>query len=217
MRLLPRGRSVKSGLDAARLKMPETLVKLASSGLTGTIGFDGDDQCGVLCCEEGQIVAALWQQDDQRHSGVAALQAIFRLLQSRSCPLQLYRFDADVLPLLQQVCHGERLACGQVLDWLDVDRLLAELRRTAFTGALRLYSARQLCLIFYRDGRPSGFCPDDAGGLTRRLELHNSVALEPDGRFDLIRSVARPDRLARSTTGAGLEKLWLGVWRQLNP
>jgi len=215
MHLLPRGKIIKENLDTARLKMPEALLKMGSNHFSGYLSFDSERSNGVLCYAHGKIVAALWQQAQQRLCGELALEMMFRVVQTESCFMGVYRLEDDFIPYVQQFCHAEVTYSKQLLDIVDIERLIARLQREKFSGSLRLQGAGRVELIFYDEGRALGFFRSGDMGLNTDV-VADSIAKDKNCLLDILS--ANPGGCGHSKlAGINLEKVWLQVWRELNP
>ncbi|MDY0190499.1 MAG: hypothetical protein RBR22_07165 [Desulfuromonas sp.] len=216
MYLLPRGKTIKESLDTARLKMPDALLKMCANHFSGYLSFETAKSNGVLCYAHGKIVAALWQRIELRLCGERALEMMFSVVQSETCTMGVYRLEDDFLPYVQQFCNAKVTWNRLLLDVLDIERLMARLHREKFTGCLRLYGAERVELIFYNEGRPLGFFCDGGIGLTTDVDVANSIAREENCLLDILTN--DPDGCSKcKLAGINLEKVWLQVWRELNP
>ncbi len=216
MYLLPRGKTIKERLDTALLKMPDALLKMCTNHFSGYLSFETAKSNGVLCYAHGKIVAALWQQKEQRLCGESALEMMFRVIQSEACFLGVYRLEDDFIPYVQQFCNAEVTRVNQLLDVLDIERLMTHLQREKFTGSLRLHSAGRVELIFYNEGCAHGFFLNGGIGLTTDVDLADSIARDGNCLLDILTN--DPDGCIRCEIGGiNLEKVWLQVWRELNP
>jgi hypothetical protein len=215
MYLLPRGKIIKERLDTARLKMPDALMKMCANHFSGYLSFEAATSNGVLCYAHGKIVAALWQQAEQRLSGERALDMMFRVVQSETCSMGIYRLEDDFLPYVQQFCNAKITCDSLLLDVLDVERLMARLQREKFTGCLRLHGAERVELLFYNEGRPLGFFLDGGIGLTTDVDVADSIAREENCLLDILTNDTDGSSKCK-LAGINLEKVWLQVWRELN-
>jgi hypothetical protein len=215
MLVLPRGRVVKEGLDPARLKMPDALIKMCTNGFSGYLSFTGSDDRAVLCYEAGKIVAGLWGVEERQLTGEQALEQIFRMIQGDGCQLDIYRVDARLASLVHKACEGEVIFPRQAMTLLDVDRLMAYIDREQFCGALRIYAASQVTMIFYHQGEELGFFHDGQAELSFQADLNHSVAALEGCQLDVIRFVEN-SQINLRLTGLNLEKTWLKIWRELN-
>lgn len=211
--ILPRGKSIKQLSDTARVKMVNFLQELVKKKFSGYLAFDCGTAESVLCYTQGRPVAALWQQDGNVCRAHDAVQQLFRTLQQTSCQLQIFRLSPELVAELPAVCHGEPVVSAQLVDVLDIERLLERLGRDSFTGSLRLRAPEQSSLIFYREGHATGFFEDGSEMLLFRLNVQDSPALDADCLLDVIRAPAENVELPI----LNLEKEWLSIWRELNP
>ncbi|MFA5700846.1 MAG: hypothetical protein WC913_06165 [Desulfuromonas sp.] len=217
--ILPRGIVVKQFDDSKRVKIPQMFERFIPNRFSGYVQFDFASTAGVACFQAGHIVAVLFEQGAKRLCGHEALLELFRALQRDAGSIKIYRLESELVPFLVQACCGQIEARGQLVRFLDTERLLTYLENEQFDGCIRVYTSAEAALLFYRGGRAAGFFPDGASGLQDHLDSAHSLAHDPECRYDLIRA-SEPE------TGAGtplpamndinLEKEWLMVWRELN-
>lgn len=216
MYLLPRGKTIKESLDTAKLKMPDALLKMCANHFSGYLSFESADAAGVLVYAHGKIVAALHQSEDQRICGENALEMIFRTIQSQHCLMGVYRLEDDFVAYVQQFCHSKVAAANQMVDLLDMERLGRRVQEDNFSGSLRLHSDKRVVLIFYSEGKALGFFRDGDTGLSTDVDVNSSIVKDENCLLDIL-----PDDSNGCTkcklVGANLEKVWLQVWRELNP
>ena len=220
MHILPRGKIIKEQLDTSRLKMPDALLKMCSNHFSGYLSFETEGSSAVICYMQGQIVAVLWQQADgrgcgERLCGESALEMLFRVVQRDNCLMGVYRMEDDFVPYAQHFCHASVELQGQLVDLVEVERLVARVQREDFNGCLRLYSADHVVLIFYAEGKAQGFYRDGEMGLVTDVDVATSIVLDKLCLVDILRTdlVAEQSYLRG---GINLEKTWLKVWRELN-
>lgn len=216
MFVLPRGKTVKEQLDPARLKMPDALLKMCANEFSGYLAIDGPESHGVICYEAGRITSALWLKQTAHLTAGAAIEQMFRMIQSQSCTLGIYRLEQPLAALVRMTCEGQLEFEQQAMTLVDVDRLLDRLEQSRFSGALRLQAAEQVAMIFYRSGEPLGFFHDAHSELQLEVPLSQSLAALEHCRLDVIRFSAANDSEPRGIA-INLEQAWLKIWRELNP
>lgn len=221
MRLLPRGKIVKEHLDTSKLKMPAALQKMCANHFSGYLSFEVAQGNGIIVYVQGQIIAALWMRyvdEDrcERLRGELALQMIFREVQGGNCSMGVYRLEVDFIPYVRQFCQAKVEARDQLVELLDIHRLMARLKKDQFSGCLRLHSGDRVELIFYSEGVAHGFFCDGSMGLSTEIDITTSIVLDDHCMVDILRAnpSGEQDCLLR---GVNLEKVWLQVWRDLNP
>lgn len=221
MYLLPRGKTVKEHLDTSKLKMPDALQKMCSNHFSGYLSFDGAQGNGIIVFAKGQIVAALWKRyhsakPQDRQCGELALQMILSEVQCDECLMGVYRLEDDFVPYVRQFCQSIVEARDQLVDLLDIQRMLDRLKEEKFSGCLRLHNSDRIEMIFYSEGVALGFFCDGSLGLTDEVNITDSIALDGKCKLDLLRDNPTGDQDCR-IRGVNLEKIWLQVWRELNP
>ncbi len=216
MYLLPRGKVIKEQLDTARLKMPAALLKMCTNHFSGYLAFENDTSHGVLCYAKGKIIAALWQDAAERLCGKNALQKLFQELQRDGRLMSVYRLNDDLLPYVQQYCHANVECAAQVVELLDFNRLTDKLHREQFNGSLRLYSDKRTVIIFYSVGKAQGFFCDGDDSLRSDIDISKSIVMDGNCLLDINRNNFNTDK-HNSLTGVNLERVWLDIWRELNP
>lgn len=221
MYLLPRGKTVKEHLDTSKLKMPDAVQKMCSNHFSGYLSFDGAQGNGLIAFAKGQIVAALWKRynsakPQDRQCGELALQMIFSEVQRDECLMGVYRLEEDFIPYVRQFCQAFVEARNQLVDLLDVRRMMASLKKDKFSGCLRLHNGDRVELIFYSDGGALGFFCEGSLGLTDEVSITDSIVLDGKCKLDILRENPAGDQDCR-IRGVNLEKVWLQVWRELNP
>lgn len=221
MYLLPRGKTVKEHLDTSKLKMPDALQKMCSNHFSGYLSFDGAQGNGIIGFTQGQIVAALWKRynsskPQDRQCGELALQMIFNEVQNDECLMGVYRLEDDFVPYVRQLCQATVEARNQLVDLIDVQRLIDRLKKERFSGCLRLHNGDRAELIFYSEGRALGFFKDGCLGLTSDVNIADSIVLDGQCKLDILKENPAGEQDCR-IRGVNLEKVWLQVWRELNP
>jgi hypothetical protein len=215
MFLLPRGKIIKEQLDSAKMKMPDALLKMCTSHFSGYLAFDNENSNAILCYANGKILAALWQDEDERLCGGLALEMIFRVLQSAKCLMGVYRLEEDFIPYLQQFCCAQIDCANQVVDLLDISRLTKQVQQENFSGCLRLHTNKRVVLIFYLSGKAQGFFCDGATGLTDNVDISTSIVKDDDCLLDVL-AVDSGACTKCKLVGVNIEKVWLQIWRELN-
>ncbi|MDD2558311.1 MAG: hypothetical protein RBR43_07240 [Desulfuromonadaceae bacterium] len=217
--ILPRGIAVKQFDDSKRVKIPQIFERFTPNRFSGYMQFDFDIDAGIVCFQDGHIVAVMFEHGTTRVCGREALLELFRELQRAAGVIKIYRLESELVPYLVQMCHGLIEARGQLVRFLDAERLLTYLEHEQFDGCIRIYTKTEAALLFYGGGRAAGFFPDGASSLHDNLEVEHSLAREPECRYDLIRTAATDQDAAASLNtmyDINLEKEWLSVWHEFN-
>ena len=214
MTILPRGKMIKDHLDAKKLKLPEAFLKMCSTHFSGYLSFEAQSSSGVMCYADGKVIAAQWCSGELILSGRYAVDMLFRTVQQDHCTMGFFRLETSFMPILRQICNGEVVVRGQLMDLVDISRLLARVEDESFNGALRLY-AESSVLIFYNDGVANGFFRDGDVQMVTDVDVDTSVVKEQGCRVDIINYADGID--SGESLGINLEKMWLQVWRELNP
>jgi len=214
--ILPRGIPVKQFDVSKRVKIPQLLDRFRSNRFSGYLHFDLSPQVGVVCFQDGHIVAVLFKSDTERFLGYEALLELFRALQLSSGAISVYRLESEFVPYMARMCRGRVEFEAQLVRFLDTARLLAYLEQERFNGCIRIYTGTEAALIFYTNGRAEGFFVDGSAGLQDDLDIERSLARDPECRYDLIRTPEPERNPVMPLQGIDFEKDWLIVWRELN-
>jgi hypothetical protein len=214
--ILPRGIGVKQFDASARVKIPQLLERFSTNRFSGYIHFDLSAQVGIVCLQDGHIVAVLFRSTEERFLGYEALLELFRALQLTRAEIRVYRLESEFVPYVARVCRGRVELEAQMVRFLDSTRLLGYLEQERFTGCIRIYTASEATLIFYTNGRVEGFFVDGTAGLRDELDVEHSLARDPECRFDLIRTPEAAQSPVVPLRDINFEKDWLIVWRELN-
>jgi hypothetical protein len=185
----------------------------------GYVQFDFDVDAGVVCFQNGYIVAVLFEHGATRICGNEALLELFRALHRDAGVIKVYRVESELVPFLERMCHGLLEARGQLVRYLDTERLLTYLEHEQFDGCIRVYTSTEADLLFYRGGCAVGFFPDGASSLQDHLDIAHSLARDPGCRYDLIRTAEIAQDAVTSLNlkyDINLEKEWLMTWREFN-
>jgi hypothetical protein len=207
---------VKQFDTSKRVNIPQLLERFRTNRFSGYLHFDLDPQVGVVCVQDGHIVAVLCISDGERFMGHEALLELFRALQLNNAEIKVYRLESEFVPYVARVCRGRVELENQMVRFLDSSRLLEYLEGERFSGCIRIYTSGEATLIFYSGGRVEGFFVDGCAGLQNDLDVERSLARDPECRYDLIRT---PDPAQSPVVPLGeinFEKDWLIVWRELN-
>ncbi|MGC9518985.1 MAG: hypothetical protein ACP5FP_04920 [Desulfuromonadaceae bacterium] len=214
--ILPRGIGVKQFDASARVKIPQLLERFSTNRFSGYIHFDLISQVGIVCFQDGNIVAVLFRSTEERYLGYEALLELFRALQLTRAEIRVYRLESEFVPYVARVCRGRVELEAQMVRFLDSTRLLRYLEQERFTGCIRIYTASEATLIFYTNGGVEGFFVDGTAGLRDELDEEHSLARDPECRFDLIRTPEAAQSPVLPLRDINFEKDWLIVWRELN-
>jgi len=214
--VLPRGIPVKQFDDSKRVKIPQLFERFRTNRFSGYLHFDLAPQVGIVCFQDGHIIAVLFESDTERFLGYEALLELFRALQLSSGAIRVYRLESEFVPYLARICQGRVEYEAQLVRFLDTERLLAYLEQERFNGCIRIYTGTEATLIFYTAGRAEGFFVDGAAGLRDDFDIEYSLARDPECRYDLIRTPEPERNQVMPLRGINFEKDWLIVWRELN-
>lgn len=214
--ILPRGIALKKFDASKRVKIPQLLERFRSNRFSGYIHFDLDPQVGIVCFQDGHIIAVLFKNASERFLGYEGLLELFRALQLTSGEIGVYRLESEFVPYVARICRGRVELEAQLVRFLDTSRLLTYLQQDAFNGCIRIYTSNEATLVFYTGGHAEGFFVDGTAGLQDNPDISHSLARDPECRYDLIRT---PEPGQNSVVPLGeinFEKDWLIVWRELN-
>jgi hypothetical protein len=178
--LLPRGKSVKEGVNPNGMDWIEVLGKLHDGHFTGYLNLvvtSGSGMTAVRFCCGGA-----------EQGGEKALINIFSASLSRQARLDIYRLEPDLAVELYNLIAGTFWYAGQYRELLDIPYLIDLLKRERFGGGLRIQAGDDVALILMRDGEFLGFFHDGQPGVTTEADLSCSVAWQPGARVDVIRS-----------------------------
>jgi hypothetical protein len=215
--ILPRGIAVKQFDASKRVKIPQLLERFRTNRFSGYIHFDLAPQVGIVCFQDGHIIAVLFKSDTERFLGYEALLELFRALQLSSGVIRVYRLESEFVPYVARIGRGRVELEAQLVRFLDSARLLAYLKEEHFNGCIRIYTSTEATLILYPAGRAEGFFVDSTAGLQDDLDIEHSHARDPECINDINRT-PEPERSAvMPLRGINFEKDWLIVWRELNP
>ncbi|MDY0292327.1 MAG: hypothetical protein RBR02_08345 [Desulfuromonadaceae bacterium] len=214
--ILPRGITVKQFDVSKRVKIPQLLERFRSNRFSGYLHFELTPQVGVICFQDGDIVAVLFEGDNARFSGYEAQLELFRALQLNSGAIRVYRLESELVPYVARICRGQVEIKAQLVRFLDSTRLLAYLAAERFNGCIRIYTSAEATLVFYTEGRVEGFFVDGVAGLQDDLDIAHSLALDKECRYDVIRTPESGRSPVMPLDDINFEKDWLIVWRELN-
>lgn len=215
--ILPRGISVKQFDTSKRVKIPQLLERFRNNRFSGYLHFDLAPQVGIICFQDGHIIAVLFKNDTERFLGYEAMLELFRALQISNAKISVYRLESEFAPYVARICRGRVEVEAQLVRFLDSTRLLTYLKQEHFNGCIRIYTSAEAALVFYADGSVEGFFADGAAGLQDDLDIEHSLARAPECRYDLIRTPEPERSQVMPLNGINFEKDWLIVWRELNP
>lgn len=211
MIVLPRGTPVKEKVNPARVNLPAALDRLGSGLFSGYMKFAADVGSGILLFAKGRMISAVFQSNKTgKHSvDTDAVGRIFQFSLHGKAELNIYRLDESLAYDLYGFLHGDYVYQGQELRRTDIGRLLSTIKRTEFTGCLRVYAEESVALIFYRQGAPLGFFHDGTSELQQTADPESSVARRPGAKLDLLatrhtEATQLPDLMAT----ADLDALW---------
>ena len=188
MIFLPRGKPVRQKVNPARINLPEAMGKLRSSSFTGYLRFDTSTGSGVVLFREGQLISALFFDNDENNRLIAydAIARMFADSIAGDAILNIYRLSADLMLYVHSLLHGRYLLQGEELRKVDVRAQLDLIKGKALTACLRIYALNQTTLIFYEEGYPLGFVHEGAVELEQTADIVTSVACLPGAKLDLL-------------------------------
>lgn len=190
--------------------------RFTSNRFSGYMQFDFATDTGIVCFQDGHIVALLFEQQVLIFREREALLELFRALHREVGVIKIYRLESELVSFLARMCHGRIEARGQLIRFLDSERLLTYLEREKFDGCIRVYTDVEAILLFYTGGHAEGFFPDGSSRLHASLDITRSLAFDPKSCYDLIRTPETGNAALVSLNEMNLEKEWLMVWREFN-
>jgi hypothetical protein len=193
MMLLPRGKSVKEGVNPNGMDWIEVLGKLHDGHFTGYLNLVVTSGSGMLLFLRGQLTAARFFCGGAEQAGEKALVNIFSASLSRQARLDIYRLEPGLAVELYNLIAGTFWYEGQYRELLDIPYLIDLLKREKFGGGLRIQAGDEVALILMRNGEFLGFFHDGQPGVTTEAALSCSVAWQPGARIDVIRSAGVPE------------------------
>ncbi|ABA89278.1 PATAN domain protein [Syntrophotalea carbinolica DSM 2380] len=200
---LPRGKSVKEGIDPKGIDWQEVLGKLHDGHFTGYLHVTAAVGSGILLFFRGQVATIRYCSGSTEQSGEEALLSIFSDSLSGQARLNIYRLEPGLAVDMYNLIEGNPLYQGQRRELLDIPHLIALLKRDAFSGGLHVQAKEAVAIILMREGRFLGFFHDGSPTLATDAELSRSVAWQPEATIDVIRSAGvaeedLPDLLAKT-------------------
>ncbi len=183
---LPRGKLIKNEFNPVRMNWLETMHKLQTGRFSGYLSCRGLYGRGVVLFVGGQLVAVRFDGEGEHLAEQEAFVRIFDRSLSGDTLLCIYYLSKPLALQLFGVIRGEILFAAQQLQLLDIPHLLHTLKNDRFNGCLRVSSAEDVALIFFRQGNPFGFFHDGGTELVQDAELSESVAWQPGAAVDII-------------------------------
>ncbi|NCO52515.1 MAG: hypothetical protein GW875_10490 [Deltaproteobacteria bacterium] len=218
MIVLPRGNSVKEGVNPARVNLPEAMDRLAASSFSGYLRFDSAKGCAVIVFRQGQLISACIHNAENAEKTIAydALVRIFEMSLFEKTQLNIYRLTPEAALHIHAVLQADYVYQGRELAQLDVAELLTEIARDRLNCCVRVYAAGRTVLIFYADGRSLGFFHEGGHALEDTANLDTAVSRLPGAKLDLL-SITFTDakRMADLMASADLALLWRRVRNRL--
>ncbi len=218
MIVLPRGISVKEGVNPARVNLPEAMDRLAANRFSGYLRFDSTKGTGIIIFRQGQLISACIcdAAGDDRTIAYDALVRIFEMSLFEKTTLNIYRLTPEAALNIHAVLQADYRYRGRELAGLDVAELLAEIVRDRLNCCVRVYAADRAVLIFYADGQALGFFHDGGSGIEVNANLDEAVSRVPGARLDLLTTTyTDARRMADLMASADLTLLWRRVRNRL--
>jgi len=185
---LPRGKSVRKGVNPARINLPEAMGKLRTGDFSGYLRFDAENGTGIILFEKGQLVSAMFVNNDDTERKIAydAIAKIFEVSILGQATLDIYSLSAGLIRPLHALLLGRYLNRGLLLEQIDVRSQLQRVMEEKLTACLRVYAGDQTTLIFYDKGVALGFFHDGQTEITREADTLSSVARLPGAKLDVL-------------------------------
>ncbi|PLY06815.1 MAG: hypothetical protein C0622_00545 [Desulfuromonas sp.] len=211
---LPRGKSVRKGVNPARINLPEAMGKLRTGNFSGYLRFDAETGTGIILFENGQLVSAMFVNNDDTERQIAydAVAKIFEISILGQATLDIYSLSAGLIRPLHALLHGRYLNRGLLLEQIDVRSQLQQVAAEKLTACLRVYAGDQTTLIFYDKGVALGFFHDGQTEITREADVLSSVARLPGAKLDVLEVRSGSELVLTDLMGnANL----LPIWQQI--
>ncbi len=186
MILLPRGNPVKENINPGKVNLMDALGKMRQGKFTGYLRFDFPESTGIFIYQQGRLISALFQKENEKQIAYDAIARTFREALGGFGNLNIYRLSTELAYSIHTLLHGEMLHKGQDLQLIDIRSLLTRMRDEKRSGCLRIYSKDHIALIFYRDGNPLGFFHDGSTDIETTADVSMSVAREPGAKVDVL-------------------------------
>lgn len=199
---LPRGKSVKEGIDPKGMDWQEVLEKLHDGHFTGYLHVAAAVGSGLLLFFRGQLATIRYSSGSAEQSGEEALLSIFSDSLSGQARLNIYRLEPGLAVEVYNLIEGTPLYQGQRRELLDIPHLIELLKRDAFSGGLHVQAREDIAIILMHEGCFLGFFHDGSPTVMTDADLSQSVAWQPEATIDVIRSAGvaeddLPDLLAK--------------------
>ncbi|KIH76404.1 hypothetical protein GFER_09215 [Geoalkalibacter ferrihydriticus DSM 17813] len=209
MILLPRGNPLKENLNPGRVDLPGALRKLRAGHFTGYLRFEMAAGTGILIFEQGKLVSALFEGENERLVARDAIGRIFEESLLGNARLDIYQLSPELALSIHSLLHGEVLYQRQELKLIDIKALLGRIREERMNGCLRIYAGDRIALIFYDRGNALGFFHDGATDIETTADTSMSIARLPGAKIDLLATSSLEDlMLTDLQDSADLEPLW---------
>jgi hypothetical protein len=185
MLLVPKGVPIREGLPAAAVDPPKLFAELKGSGVTGFMQLIRDDDAtAVLLFNEGRLLNAMVERDEQRVSGHEAVTRSLELLADGGGRVDIYKLSHDLAISVRALLLGDAVFKGQDLSIIDVKVLLDRVKEMQLTGCLRVYTDQRTALILYKQGTPLGFFHDGTDKIESSPTGYQNIAAMPGAKLD---------------------------------
>ncbi len=209
MFLLPKGNPLYENIAAAKVNLPELLIKLKGGGFTGYLNFSFPSAVGVLFFESGKLISAMLERKTSKYTGFEAMAGLCEQIMAGAGSLNVYRLSKDLTMCLHALFHGEMLYKGQELKLIDIKGLLEKMKVQQLNGCLRIYTEEKSALIFYKEGSPLGFFHDGSQDIETSASESQKIAGLPGAKIDVL-STKSVDELMHYDLAemVNISKLW---------
>jgi hypothetical protein len=185
MLLVPKGIPIREDLAAASVDPPKLFAELKASCLTGFMQLiRDDDAAAVLLFNEGRLLNAMVDRDEQRVSGHEAVTQSLELLAEEKGRVDIYKLSQDLAISVRSLLLGDTVFKGQDLSIIDVKVLLDKVKEMQLTGCLRVYTDERTALILYKQGSPLGFFHDGTDKIESSPTGYQNIASMPGAKLD---------------------------------
>lgn len=218
MLYLPRGKTVRSQVNPARINLPQAMEKLCSGKFSGYLRFDAPQGSGVVLFQEGRLINAVYlaAEDYVQQIAYDALACIFEVSIMGEARLNIYHVSADLVISLHALLQGKGILQAEVLRKVDVSSLLQRIADERLSACIRVYAGNRTTLIFYDNGHALGFFLDGEIELLQSVDLSASVAAADDAHFDLFEIQGAEQQCPANLMRAGdLGSIWQRKRKQL--
>lgn len=208
---LPRGNPVRQKVNPARINLPEAMEKLRAGSFTGYLRFDSPQGAGVVLFQTGKLISSTFMDSNESERLIAydAIAKVFEISIQGHAVLNIYKLSSDLVLSVHSLLHGRYLHKGLLLEQVDVQSQLQQIKDDGLTCCLRVYADERTALIFYDHGYALGFFHEGAMELEPSAEISQSVALCDGARLDVLETRSADELVLADLMGsADLGPIW---------